>query len=97
VIAHSLVLMTKRNAELQAANEASTKRRSHKRKQVQQEGTLTSNEGVRLTILKRFGARSDGGKARKRVRADEGEPTRRRCRCCGEAGQVNARVKKLQR
>jgi phosphoribosyl-ATP pyrophosphohydrolase len=30
MIAHSLVLMTKRNAELQAANDALSKRRSYK-------------------------------------------------------------------
>jgi hypothetical protein len=91
MIAHSLVLMTKRNAELQAANEASTRRRSYKRKRVQQEGTLTVNEGVRLTTLKEFRARSDGRKAKKRARADEGEPTQRRCGRCGEAGH-NART-----
>ena len=34
MIAHSLVLMTKRNAELEAANEAATRRKSHKRKRV---------------------------------------------------------------
>jgi hypothetical protein len=91
MIAHSLVLMTKRNAELQAANEALSKRRSHKRKRVQQEGTLTISEGVRLTTLKEFGSRSDGKKAKKRVRADKGEPTQRRCGRCGEAGH-NART-----
>jgi hypothetical protein len=91
MIAHSLVLMTKRNAELQAANEASTGRRSHKRKRVQQEGTLIVEEGVRLTTLKEFRARSDGRKAKKRARADGGEPTQRRCGRCSEAGH-NART-----
>jgi hypothetical protein len=75
IIAHSLVLMTKRNAELQAANEALTRRRSHKRKRVQQEGTLTVDKGVWLTTLKEFGARSDRKKAKKRVRAEAGEPS----------------------
>jgi hypothetical protein len=59
------VLITKRNAELQAANEALTRRRLHKRKRLQQEGTLTIDKGVRLTTLKEFGARSNGKKARK--------------------------------
>jgi hypothetical protein len=95
MIAHSLVLMTKRNAELQAANEASSKRRSHKRKRVQQQGTLTISEGVRLTTLKEFGARSDGKKAKKRVRVEVGEPSQRRCGRCGEAGH-NARTCKQE-
>jgi hypothetical protein len=86
MIAHSLVLMTKRNAELQAANKASTKRRSHKRKWVQQQGTLTINEGVRLTTLKEFGVRSDGKKAKKRVRVKADEPSQQCCGRCGEAG-----------
>jgi hypothetical protein len=75
MIAHSLVLITKRNAKLQAANEALSKQRLYKRKRVQQEGTLTISEGVRLTTLKEFGSRSDGKKAKKRVRANKGEPT----------------------
>jgi hypothetical protein len=33
------------------------------------------SEGVRLTTLKEFGSRSDGKKAKKRVRADKGELT----------------------
>jgi hypothetical protein len=67
MMAHSMVLITKRNAELQAANEAASRRKSHKRKRIQQEGTLTVEEGIRLTALKEFGARSDGKKAKKRA------------------------------
>jgi hypothetical protein len=95
IIAHSLVLITKRNAKLQAANEASTKRRSHKRKRVQQQGTLTISKGVRLTTLKEFGARSDRKKAKKRVRVEVEDPSQRRCRRCGEAGH-NARTCKQE-
>ena len=75
IIAHSLVLITKRNAELQAANKASSKRRSYKRKRVQQQGTLTIKEGVRLITLKEFEARSNRKKAKKRVRVKVGEPS----------------------
>jgi heme exporter protein D len=32
IIAHSLVLISKRNAKLKAANKATTQRKSHKRK-----------------------------------------------------------------
>jgi hypothetical protein len=69
------VLAQQEIAKLQAANEAATRRKSHKRKQVKAEGTLTVKEGMRLTVLKEFKARSDGKKAKKRVRADRGEPT----------------------
>jgi hypothetical protein len=89
------VLITKRNAELQAANKASTKRRSHKRKRVQQQGTLTISEGVRLTTLKEFRARSDRKKAKKRVRVKVGDPSQRRYGRCGEAGH-NARTCKQE-
>lgn len=64
-MAHSLVLMTKRNAELQAANEAATRRKTRKRKRVQQEGTLKVEDDVRLTTLKEFRARSDGRRQRR--------------------------------
>ena len=95
MMAHSMVLMTKRNAELQAANEAATRRKSHKRKRVQKEGTLTVEDGLRLTTLKEFGARSDGKKASKRVRAEAGEPSQRRCGRCGDVGH-NARTCKQE-
>jgi hypothetical protein len=91
MMAHSLVLMRNQVAELQAANEAATRRRSHKRKRIQQEGTLTFAEGVRLTTLKEFNARSDGKKAKKRARVETGTQSLRRCRTCSEAGH-NART-----
>jgi hypothetical protein len=90
-IAHKLVLAQKEIAELRAANEAATRRKSHKKKQVQAEGTLTVEDGARLAALKDFGARSDGKKPKKRVRAEVGEPSQRRCTVCKETGH-NART-----
>jgi hypothetical protein len=94
LIAHKLVLAQKENAELRAANEAATRRKLHKRKRVQQEGILRVNEGLRLTSLKEFRARSDGKKASKRARAGEAGPSQRCCRRCGEAGH-NLRTCKI--
>ena len=79
------MLSQKRIAKLKAANEAATQRKSYKRKRVQKEGTLTVEEGLQLTTLKEFRARSDRKKAKKRVRVKVGEPSQRRCRRCGEA------------
>jgi hypothetical protein len=62
------VLSQKRIAELKAANKAATKRKLHKRQQVQKEGTLTIKDKVRLTTLKEFNARSNRKKANKRAR-----------------------------
>jgi hypothetical protein len=75
IIAHKLVLAQKEIAELWAVNEAATRRKSHKRKRVQVEGTLIVKDRARLTALKEFGARSDGKKAKKQVRAEGGELT----------------------
>ena len=91
IIAHKLVLAQQEIAELRAANEAATRRKSHKRKRVKAEGTLIVEDGQRLTTLKEFGARSDGKKAKKQVRADVGEPTQRRCGRCNQTGH-NART-----
>ncbi|KAJ8113059.1 hypothetical protein OPT61_g4731 [Boeremia exigua] len=74
ILSHKLVLAQQQIAELQAANEAATRRKSHKRKRVQKEGTLIVEDGQRLAALKEFGARSDGKRAKKQVRAQEGEP-----------------------
>jgi hypothetical protein len=46
IIMHKLVLAQKEIAELQAANEAATQCKSHKKKRVQEEGTLTVEEGL---------------------------------------------------
>ncbi|KAH5757089.1 hypothetical protein HBI88_199150 [Parastagonospora nodorum] len=75
IIAHKLVLAQKEIAELRAANKAATRRKSHKRKRVQEEGTLTVKDSLRRTTLKEFGARSDRKKAKKQVRAGAGEPS----------------------
>ena len=91
IIAHKLVLAQQEIAELQAANKAATRRKSHKRKRVQAEGTLIVQDGLRLTTLKEFGARSNRKKAKKRVRAKGGEPTQRRCGQCNQTGH-NART-----
>ncbi|KAH9859204.1 hypothetical protein J1614_012281 [Plenodomus biglobosus] len=93
VVAHKLVLAQKQIAELQAANEASTRRKSHKRKRIRAEGTLTAEDGLRLTTLKEFGARSDGKKTSKRVRADGGEAGQRRCGECHEVGHTSRTCK----
>jgi hypothetical protein len=96
IIAHKLVLAQKRNAELEAANKAATRRKSHKRKRVQKEGTLIVEDGERLAALREFGARSDGKKIKKRVRAEVGEPSQRHCRRCGEAGHNTRTCKQVE-
>lgn len=91
IIAHKLVLAQQEIAKLRAANKAATRRKSHKRKRIQAEGTLTVKDGLRLTTLKEFGARSNGKKAKKPVRAKVGEPSQRRCGRCNQTGH-NART-----
>jgi hypothetical protein len=85
-MAHSLVLMRNQVAELQAANKATTQRKLHKRKRVRREGTLTVEEGQRLTALRDFRAHGDGKKAKKRVRAEGGAPSQRQCEQCNGTG-----------
>jgi hypothetical protein len=75
IIAHKLVLAQKEIAKLKAANEAATRRKLYKRKQVQAEGTLIIKDGVRLAALKDFGARSDRKKSKRRVDAKVGKPS----------------------
>jgi hypothetical protein len=90
-VAYELALLRKERAQLQEALAAATERKSHKRKRIQTEGSVTVEEAQRLTALKEFQARGDGKKGKKRVRAEGGEPTQRRCRTCGKIGH-NART-----
>ncbi|KAJ8113168.1 hypothetical protein OPT61_g4640 [Boeremia exigua] len=69
ILSHKLVLAQQEIKELQAANEAATQQKSHKRKRVQKEGTLIVEDGQRLAALKEFGARGNGKRAKKQVRA----------------------------
>jgi hypothetical protein len=94
--AHSLVLVSNQVKELQAANKAALCRKLRKRKRIQAEGTLTAEEGVRLTTLKEFAARSDGKKAKKSARAEGSEPTQRHCGRCGEAGHNSRTCKQVE-
>jgi hypothetical protein len=83
---HSLVLMRDQVTELQAANKAATRRKSHRRKRVQKERTLTVKDGQRLTALREFGACSDERRQKKRVRTEGGEPSQRQCEQCNRTG-----------
>jgi len=94
IMMHSAVLLRARVTELQVANEAATRRKSHKRKRVQKEGTLTVEEGARLTALKEFSARGDGNKGRKKARVDGSDPPQRRCGRCSETGHNTRTCKK---
>jgi hypothetical protein len=85
MIAHSLVLMSNQVKELQAANKATSRCKSRKRKRMQTKGTLTAKEGVRLTTLKEFTLRSNRKKAKKSARAKGSELTQRRCGRCNKA------------
>ena len=85
------MLAQKEIAELRASNKAATRRRLHKRKRVQAEGTLTVKDRARLAALKDFRARSDRKKPKKQVRAKVGKLSQRRCTRCKETGH-NART-----
>ncbi|KAF1923421.1 uncharacterized protein M421DRAFT_75262, partial [Didymella exigua CBS 183.55] len=56
--------------------------------------TLTVKEGQRIAALKEFGARGDGKKSKKRVRAERGKRGKRHCKCCGETGHNSRTCKK---
>jgi hypothetical protein len=86
ILSHKLVITTEQIKELKAAAKAATQHKSHKRRQIQKEGTLTVEEGQQLTALKEFRARSDRKKRKKRVRAEGGKPSQQRCRTCREGG-----------
>jgi hypothetical protein len=87
------VLAQKEIAKLKTANEAATRRKSYKRKQVQAEGTLIIKDRARLAALKDFGARSNRKKPKRRVDAKVGKLSQRRCIVCKKTGH-NARTYK---
>jgi hypothetical protein len=91
LIAHSAVLLRSQVAELQEANEAATRRRSRKRKQIKKEGVLTLEEGKNLIAKQEAAAQQKGKKRRVDAEAQGRQPTQRRCGRCGLPGH-NART-----
>jgi hypothetical protein len=95
-MAHKLILAKKQIVKLQVANDAATRRKSHKRKRLQREGVLTVGQGLDLATLKELGARRKWKRASKRVRTEEAGPSQRHCKTCRETGILtHARVKKI--
>jgi hypothetical protein len=93
-MAHKLVLAQKQIAELQVANEAATRRKSHKRKRLQREVVLTVSQGLELASLKEFGARRDGKRASKSVCTEEAGPSPRHYKTCRETGHDSRTCRK---
>jgi hypothetical protein len=88
-IAHNMVLMQEEMGRLRDAVEASTKRKTRKRRYVRAEETLTVGEVADLVTEREVDSRDDGGEPSKRVRVG------RRCGRCSEIGH-NSRTCKVE-
>jgi len=90
-LAHEHELMRDRIATLEKALHEATKRKSRKRKRVQDGRTLTYDGGSQLASINNgtVGESTKGGGSK--ARADGVQPTRRRCGNCGRTGH-NART-----
>ena len=65
-----MVLLQEEQARMRSAIEELTKRKTHKRRYVRAEGTLTVSEVSDLIAAKEGGSREDGETPAKRVRAE---------------------------
>jgi hypothetical protein len=88
-IAHNMVLMQEKIDRLRDAVEATTKRKTRKRRYIRAEETLTVGEVADLVAATVVDSRDDGGGPSKRVRAE------RRCGRCSETGH-NSRTCKVE-
>ena len=88
-IAHNMVLMQEEIGRLRDAVEASTKRKTRKRRYIRAEETLTVSEVANLITEKEGWGCSKGETPAKRVRAG------RRCGRCSEIGH-NSRTCKVE-
>lgn len=88
-ITYNMVSVQEEISSLRDAVEASTKRKSRKRRFVQAEETLAVGEVSDLIAAKESGDRDDGDEPSKRVCAA------RHCRRCGETGH-NSRTRKVE-
>ncbi|KFY27833.1 hypothetical protein V491_00723, partial [Pseudogymnoascus sp. VKM F-3775] len=91
VMIHSGVLLCDQVARLQQANEAVTKRRARKRKQIQKQGTLTKAEGSEIIAQKDIDVQLEGEIRQGRACVGRSTQQQRRCGRCSEVGH-NARI-----
>jgi hypothetical protein len=88
-MAYKIVFMRAEIVRLEAATEATKKRKSRKRRYIQAEEILTVGEVLDLIAIREGGRREEGEEPAKRVRLG------RRCGCCGEIGH-NSRTCKVE-
>ena len=90
-MAHQVELMRDRIASLEKTVEEATKRKSRKRKRIQQGGTLTYKAGSELAPAEDNTVEYSTQRSSSKVRAGTVQPARRRCGTCGGTGH-NART-----
>jgi hypothetical protein len=88
-MAYKIVLMRAEIVRLEAATEATKKRKSRKRRYIQAEEILTVGEVLDLIAIREGGRRKEGEEPAKRVRSG------RRCGRCGDIGH-NSRTCKVE-
>ena len=85
------VLMKQRIAHLEKENQGLSKRKSRKRKRIQEGGTMSFGIGSQLAALGSPGVQASRKKARSSGGTSKSRPTPRRCGQCGKTGH-NART-----
>ena len=88
---HSMVLMEEELSTLRAATEAANKKKTRKRKYVQNQGTLTIGNGNQIANPESAGQAEVGGEQVKRVCAEGAWQAHRRCGKCGKTGHDRRR------
>jgi hypothetical protein len=88
-IAHNMVLMQEEIGRLRDAVEASTKRKTRKRRYIQAEETLTVGQVADQVAEVEGGSREDGATPAKKVRSE------RRCGRCSQIGH-NSRTCRVE-
>jgi mannitol-specific phosphotransferase system IIBC component len=87
---HSHTLLEARVAKLKAANNAASKRKKHKKKQIQAGGTLSQAKAEEIVRQRDTEAEAEA----ERVEAGSSNKGVRRCKMCSEAGHNKRTCKK---
>jgi hypothetical protein len=87
---HSHTLLEARVAKLKAANNAASKRKKHKKKQIQVGGTLSQAKAEEIVRQRDTEAEAEA----ERVEAGSSNKGVRRCKMCSEAGHNKRTCKK---
>jgi hypothetical protein len=94
MVMHTAALLKAQVADLKEANQAATKRKARKRKQIQKHGSLTGAEGAELAAQSAAREQLEDERRQEAAQSGQGKRAKTHCSRCKELGHNSRTCKK---